>query len=182
MKKMVVLVSFLSGALIPVAGQATDMLTEEVPIETITLKKGDIPPEVLKTADAIFREKTDAKWTAFPYKLKDYGWEVDQTNSVPVDMFEVYFKTNNGIDTYAVFDSSGNLVRYRTIDKDAALPVDILKAIEREGYKDWKVLDGTEIVKDVKNNVDEHYTVRLQKGNQKKILYFTKEGKRVMNE
>ncbi|MGB8490605.1 MAG: hypothetical protein WCE64_06060 [Bacteroidales bacterium] len=182
MKKMVVLVSFLGGALFPAAAQSTDMMTEEVPVETITLKKGDIPPDVIKTADEIFKEKADVKWTAFPFKLKKYGWEVDQNNSVPVDMYEVFFKTTNGVDTYAVFDSSGNLERYRTIDKDASLPIPILKAVTREGYKDWKVQSGTEIVTDLKNNIEEHYTVRLHKGNQKKILYFTKEGKRVMNE
>lgn len=182
MKKMVVLVSFLVVALFPAAAQSSDKLTEEVPIETITLKKGDIPPEVLKTANEIFSEKTDVKWTAFPYKLKTYGWEVDQTNAVPVNMYEVYFKTSNGIDTYAIFNSSGNLERYRTIDKDASLPIQVLNAITREGYKDWTVQPGTEIVRDVRNNIEEHYTVRLYKGNQKKILYFTKEGKRVKNE
>ncbi len=160
---------------------AQDPMTEEVPVESLTLKKGNIPPDVLKAAEEIFKGDKQVEWGAFPYELKNYGWVVDQDYNQPIDHYEIHMKTNDGKDVFAVFESNGDLIRYRTIDKNAAVPVQILRAIAKTEYKDWKVLGGTEIVTNKQKKVVEHYDVKVQKGNETRHLYYTIKGERLIN-
>ena len=155
--------------------------TEAVPAEVLVLKKGNIPPAVLKTAEELFKESTQVKWGMFPYQLKDYGWVVNEDYNEPINHYEILFKTKNGIDVDAVFEASGELIRYREVNKNATLPPVIMQAIGKTPYKGWKVTSGTEVVKDNQKKIVEHYIVRLDNGKQKKTLYFTREGNTLTN-
>ena len=179
MKKSVISIMFFLVALFPAFAQQE--INEEVPIESLTLKKGNLPPAVIKAADEIFKEHAQVQWGVFPYELKDYGWVVNKDYNEPIDHYEVHMKTNNGLDVYAIFESTGELIRYKTINKNASIPAAVAKAIAKTDYKDWKVTGGTEVIKDNQKKVIEHYSVKLEKGNQKKTLYYTLKGEALTN-
>jgi hypothetical protein len=178
MKKLLFSLMVALAAFYPVFSQ---QVTEEVPEESLTLKKGNIPPAVVKAAQDLFQGSTQIKWGVFPYELKDYGWVVNKNYNEPIDHYEIYLKTKNGGDVFAVLESTGELIRYRMIDKNASLPSPILKAIAKTGYKDWKIAGDTEKVTSSQKKVDDHYIVRLEKGGQKKTLYYTLKGEEVTN-
>ena len=129
MKKSIISLIFFLIAFFPSFAQ--ELMNEEVPEESLTLKKGNIPPAVLKAAEQIFKGNTQVEWGVFPYELKNYGWVVNKEYNEPIDHYEVHMKTKDGTDVYAVFESTGELIRYRTINKNAAIPVTILNAIAK---------------------------------------------------
>jgi hypothetical protein len=177
MKRIIFSIVFLLAALFPSIAQ----ITEEVPVESLTLKKGNIPPAVIKAADDFFKGSTQVKWGVFPYELKDYGWVVNKDYNEPIDHYEIYLKSANGSDIYAVFESTGELIRYRTLDKKAPVPAAIAQAIAKTDYKDWKITGDTEIVRCNQKKIVEHYAVKLEKGNLKKTLYYTIKGEGLVN-
>ncbi len=154
---------------------------EDVPMEQLTLKKGNIPPAVVKAAEDLFKG-TQLKWGAFPFELKQYGWEKNSDYNEPIDHYEVYLKTKDGNEVYAVFEATGQLIRYREIDKDMALPLPVLKAIANSEYKNWKIGQGTEIVKTEQNKTVDHFIVKVQNGKQKKTLYYSAAGEQLTNQ
>lgn len=185
MKKwLVVLMSFLIFGF-PAMAQPEEP-SEEMPAEVLTLKKNEIPPAVIKAAQDLFKGSTQIKWGIFPYEFKNYGWikvksESDAPPSGKVDTYEIFLKTSKGNDAYAVFEGDGDLVRCRIMDKDIALPESIQKAIAKSEYNGWKIRDDKEKVSGAKGKVVEHYIVRLEKGTQKKTLYFTLNGDLLIN-
>jgi hypothetical protein len=174
MKRLVFSAMFLLAVFFPMMAQETQ--SEEVPQDYLILKKGNIPPAVLKSAEDIFKEHTQVQWGVFPYELKSYGWAVNNDYNEPIDHYEIHMKTKTGVDVFAVFESTGELISYRTVDKNAALPASIVKAIGNTPYKDWTIQKGTEVITNKQKQVVEHYAVKLEKGNQKKTLYFTVKG------
>jgi hypothetical protein len=151
-------------------------LTEEVPVETLILKKGNIPPEIIKAADKLFQGSTQIEWGVFPYELKDYGWIVNKEYNEPINHYAIHMKGVNGSDIYAVFESTGELIRYRETKKDAPLPPPIMSYIQKSEYKDWKIVGDAMLVKSNQKKIVEHYAVKLQKDKKIKTLYFTPKG------
>ena len=179
MKKLLSFVLFFALVLFPAIAQQE--VTEEIPVEFLILKKGNIPPAVLKTADEIFKGNTQVQWGIFPYELKDYGWVVNKDYNEPIDHYEILMKSKDGVDIYAVFESTGELIRYRSVNKNAAIPAKVLAAIAQTSYKDWKVVSGSEVVKNNQKKVIEHYAVRLENMGKKKTLYYTVNGDMLTN-
>jgi hypothetical protein len=91
MKKLSLISIFFLALFMPAGAQPAD--TETGPIETLTLKKGDIPPSILQTCEQIFRESTQVKWGNFPYQLKKYGWVTDTSFYGKPQYYEVFIKT-----------------------------------------------------------------------------------------
>jgi hypothetical protein len=178
MKNILITSIFLLLAFSPIIAQEVN---EEVPVERLTLKKDKVPPAVIQAANEIFKGSNQVQWGTFPYELKKYGWVVDKNYSGPVDRYEVNLKANNGSDIFAIFESNGDLIRYRTVDKNAAVPAAIRNAIAKTAYKDWKITGDTEIIKGNQKNTNEHYIIRLVKGNQKKMLYYNLRGEGLTN-
>jgi hypothetical protein len=159
---------------IPILAQ--EPVSEEVPMESLTLKKGNIPPQIIKAAEQLFQGSTQVAWGSFPYELKDYGWVVNKDYNEPIDHYEVKLTAKDGSDVYAVFESTGELIRYRVINKQAVTPKPILDAIAKGEYKDWKIAGDVMKITSSQKKVVEHYAVKLEKGNMKKTLYFTNKG------
>lgn len=179
MKKLSFAFIVLLAFFMPVKAQQED--TDVEPVESLTLKKGNIPPAIMKTVEEIFKETQQVAWGVFPYQLKDYGWIVDKDYNEPIDHYEIYVKAHDGTDIYALFESTGELIRYKSVNKNAAVPEIILNAIQKTPYKDWKIEKGTELITDVQKKIVEHFTVRLTNGTKKKVLYFTKTGQELVN-
>jgi hypothetical protein len=180
MKKLLFSAVLMMLAFLPVVAQDAGQ-SEEVPVDYLTLKKGNIPPAVLKAAEDIFKEHTQTQWGVFPYQMKDYGWVADKEYNEPIDHYEIHMKTKEGVDVFAVFEATGELISYRTVNKNATVPMAITKVISAGPYKDWTVMKGTEVITNKQRNVVEHYAVKLEKGNQKKTLYYTIKGDQLTN-
>jgi len=178
MKKLLFLFSAFLVLTFPLMAQA---ISEEVPEEFLTLKKGNIPPAVLKAAEQLFQGKTQVAWGVFPYELKNYGWVVNNDYNEPIDHYQIKFKANDGSDIDAVFESTGELISSRIINKNAPVPPFILKAIDNSEYKDWKIIGDVMLIKNTQKKTVEHYSVKLEKGNIKKTLYFTTKGDLLAN-
>jgi len=180
MKTIFVSAFLMLAAVSPILAQDLE-LKEELPVESLTMKKGNMPPAVLKSADQLFKGNTQVKWGVFPYQLKDFGWVVDNNYNEPIDHYEVYMKTTDGSNVYAVFESTGELISSRTISKNIALPTSVRNAIDKSGYKGWQISGDTEIIKSSQKKVVDHYVVRLTNGDKKKTLYFTTNGEKLEN-
>jgi hypothetical protein len=176
MKKSFFTIVFLLAVMLPAFSQPA----ERMPLEDITLNKGNLPPSVLKAADEIFKGNTQIQWGVFPYELEDYGWVVNPNYTQPIDHYSIRMKTNDGSNLYAVFESTGELIRYKLTSKDMTLPVVIKNAIAKTEYKDWKVT-GLDMVRNNQKKVEEHYIVKLEKGGQKKSLYYSLKGEVLTN-
>jgi hypothetical protein len=174
MKKLVFLVMTFLVFTFPILAQ--ELVSEEVPLENLTLKKGNIPPQIVKAAEQLFQGSTQVAWGVFPYELKDYGWAVNKDYNEPIDHYELQIKGKDGSDIFAVFESTGELIRYKVINKNAPIPKLIMNAIEKSEYKDWKIVGDAMLIKNNQKKVVEHYAVKLEKGNLKKTLYYTAKG------
>jgi hypothetical protein len=177
MKRLQFLVLALLAFSIPVLSQE---VSEEVPVESLSLKKGNIPPAILKAAEQLFQGSTQVGWGSFPYELKDYGWVVNKDYNEPIDHFEVKLTGKDGSDIYAVFESTGELIRYKVVNKKAPVPKPILDAIAKGEYKDWKIVGDVMRITNNEKKVVEHFTVKLEKGTAKKTLYFTAKGENLV--
>ncbi len=155
---------------------AQEMVSEDVAAEFLILKKGNIPPKVLEAAELLYKGSTQIAWGVFPYELKNYGWVVDKEFNGPIDHYEIQFKGKDGSDIFAVFESTGELISSRIINKNAPVPPPVLKSIESSQYKDWKIVGDVARVTKEQKKVVEHYAVKLNKGNMNKTLYFTMKG------
>jgi hypothetical protein len=174
MKKSLFLLLGFLALTFPILAQ--EVVSEEVPAEQLTLKKGNIPAPVAKAAEQLFEGSTQIAWGAFPYELKNYGWAVNKEYNEPIDHYEIQFKGKDGSDIYAVFESTGELISDRIVHKNAPVPAAIMKSIENSEYKNWKITGDVELIKNTQKKVVEHYAVKLTNGNKKKTLYFTTKG------
>lgn len=176
-KSLVLLALFLLSGLSLLA----QMVSEDVLVENLTLKKGNLPPIVLKAAEELFKGNTQISWGVFPYELKDYGWIKNQNYNDPIDHYEIHMHSDDGSEIYAVFESTGELIRYRLSRKNKTLPPAILNAISKSEYKDWKIIEDTELIRSSQKKVTDHYSVKLMKDNDKKTLYFDLKGDELIN-
>jgi hypothetical protein len=177
MKKSLFLLLGLLVLSFPILAQES----EQVPSEFLTLKKGNIPAPVLKAAEQLFQGNTQLAWGVFPYELKNYGWVVDKEYKEPINHYQIRFKASDGSDIDAVFESTGELISSRIINKKAPVPPAILKALESGAYKDWKIVGDVMKIKNNQKKVVEHFAVKLSKGNMTKNMYFTINGEVLPN-
>jgi hypothetical protein len=174
MKKLLFFVSAFLAFSISILAQ--ESVSEEVPVENLILKKGNIPPQIIKSAEQLFQGNTQVAWGVFPYELKGYGWNVNKDYNDPINHYEIQIKGKDGSDIYAVFESTGELISCKIINKNSPPPKVILDAIAKGEYKDWKITGDVMKIKNTQKKTVEHYAVKLEKGNMKKTLYFTTKG------
>lgn len=180
MKKLYWTLMFFLVLMFPTFGQSY-MQDELVPVENLTLKKGNIPPAIIKTADELFKGNSQINWGIFPYELRDYGWEINKEYDQPINHYEIHLLASDGSNVWAVFESTGELISYRLTRKDMALPAAVQAAVAKSEYKDWTMTGNVWKIRNNQKKGVEHYSVTLTKGNQKKTLYFTTQGGMLMN-
>jgi hypothetical protein len=177
MKKLIVSLFTFTGLLFPLFAQVDhdERVNDIIPVETLTLKKDQIPPVIVKAVNDDFANGQAFKWGKFPYVLEKYGWVVSQnaTDQKP-DRYEVNIKTRNGDDVFAIYSADGTIIQSRIIRKNAALPSNVLQSLAKSQYKDWKVVGDQELIKyfNTKIDVEEHYRIRVEKNNVKKSISF----------
>jgi hypothetical protein len=178
MKKSLFLLMMFLVFIFPVIAQED---SEQVPEEILTLKQGNIPPQILKSAEQLFQGSTQVKWGVFPYELKDYGWVVNKEYNEPIDHYEIQLKAKDGSDVDAVFESTGQLIRYNLVKKNAPVPASVLGSIKNSPYKDWKIIGDIMLVSNNQKRVVDHYVVKVENGNKKKTLFYTVKGEALAN-
>jgi hypothetical protein len=177
MKKLIISIIASTGFFFPLLAQVDHDQAENeiVPVESLTLKKEQIPPAIVKAVNTDFANEEAFRWGKFPYVLEKHGWIVAKTESnVKPDFYEVNIKAHDGSDIFAVYSPDGTIIQSRTIRKNAALPPSVLKALENSQYKGWDVVGDREIIKyyNSKNNVEEHFRITVEKNNVKKTISF----------
>jgi hypothetical protein len=177
MKKLIVSVVAFTGFLFPLLAQVDHDQRENdiIPVETLTLKKEQVPAAIVKAVNNEFATAQAFTWGKFPYVLEKYGWVVakDAANQKP-DRYEVYIKAHDGSDIYAIYSPDGTIIQSRVIRKNAALPSSVLQALAKSQYKDWNVVGDKELIKyfNAKNDVEEHFRITVEKNNVKKTISF----------
>jgi hypothetical protein len=181
MKRLLFTGLFFLAFVFPILAQDEKDLSEEVPVESLTLKKGNIPPAVIKAGEDMFKGTSMIKWGIFPYQLKDYGWVVDPNYNEPIDHYEIHFHATDGSEIYAVFESTGELISTRISKKNTEIPSPIMKALANSEYKDWKLVEDTELIKNNQKKVVDHFWLKVEKDGKRKNLYYTSTGERLKN-
>ena len=173
--KTLFLISLLNLLVIfPSISQVEEKVGEEVPLKEIIVPIDKIPATVVKAAKHDFIDGDVLQWSKISQLFNEYEWNVKPNKSgaeIP-DEYMVYMKTKDGSNMVAVYTKDGKLVRSKEKIKNAIVPQVIEKSIQEGAYKGWKTVGDKELVKDYQNKLAKHYIVRVQKGNQKRTLYF----------
>jgi hypothetical protein len=180
MKKLFFMGAFFLGFFYPMMAQDLDV-NEIQPVEKMVLTKDKIPAAVNQAVSKDFRNGQPVKWGNFPYVLKEYGWVVDKADNTKPDYYEVFIKTENGSDMYAIYSSDGKLIRSKEILRNMPLPKSIEEALFKSEYKDWKKTGDLEKITNFMNAQKSHYIVTVEKNNKTHHLYFDDAGTMLRN-
>jgi hypothetical protein len=177
MKKLFVSVLALSGFLFPLLAQVDHdrEVSEVVPVESLTLKKEQIPQAIVKAVGVDFSTGKPVTWGKFPFNLQNYGWVVnkDMAGEKP-DHYEVLIKAKDGSDIYAVYTADGTILQSKSVYKNIPVPAEVSTKLANSQYKDWTVVGDKELIRYFKNkmNVEEHFRLTIQKGKEKRTVSF----------
>lgn len=177
---MLIVISILLAAY-PAYLQAQDI---QLPTVEIKVSQDLVPPVV---KDAFLKDFGEGHqpmvWAKTSSTFNTYGWEQSMdTKNQEILFYSLHTKTTNGSALDAVYTPDGKLVRSREEVKDFEPPQVILTSLEKSNYKDWTIAKDVHLVKvyEGKTSTD-HYALKLEKGKQKKVVYFDKDGNMLMN-
>ena len=176
MKKILVTVLAFAGIIFPLTAQvAPDYLNSDIiPVESLTLKKDQVPPAIAKAVSTDFKTGQPLTWSKFPYALKNYRWTlVPASESEKPNLYEVEIKTNEG-NVFAIYKPDGTILQSRLSFTNAPLPETVITALEKSQFRDWKIVGDKELIdynKD-KGNVLEHFRIYVKKDNMKHSISF----------
>jgi hypothetical protein len=183
MKKLLISILALAGFLFPLAGQIDHDFSQndQIPLMNAKITKEQVPAAVLKSAQTQFDMSNSGTWSKFPYALKEYGWVYDiGASGIKLDRYEVTMKTKEGNDLWAVYTAKGELVESREASSNIPMPANVIEALSKSQYKDWKVVGDKEIIRfyhdhDM-NSVEQHFRVTVEKDNVKRSISFNFQG------
>jgi len=177
MKKLFVSVLAFLGFLFPLLSQVDHdySITDKIPVETLTLKKEQIPPAIIKAVTSDFSTGQALTYGKFPFVLENYGWVInkDAAGEKP-DHYEVLIKANDGSDVYAVYAPDGSIIQSRSLYKNITIPAEVKNSLAKGQYKDWTIVGDKEIIKfyNSKKDVEEHFRITVEKNNVKRSISF----------
>lgn len=177
MKKLKINIFLLSFTLFPGCIWA-QVVSDEVTSKELKLQKGEIPETVEKTVTSDLTNEEPVQWTLISELVKSYGLSTLMTDEGDVhpDNYYVKVKTINGSVYDALYSPDGKLIRWKEKLKDGHLPAFIQSELIKDEYKDWKVVSDEYFIKEYRNNASKYYLVKIEKGRQKKNLYFNDSG------
>lgn len=181
MKKSMFFMIFILLAAVPACLLAQNI---ELPAVEIRVTIDKVPPAVKGAFVKDFGEGHQPMvWATTSSKFDTYGWE----QSVDVQNQEIYYyalhtQTSNGGSLDAVYTPDGKLIRSREEVKNFEPPQVILASLEKSNYKDWKIAKDVHVIKVYEGKTSkDQYALRLEKGKQKKVVYFDKSGNMLVN-
>jgi hypothetical protein len=180
MKKSILFMILILGAF-PAYLQAQNV---ELPAIEIKVSQDKVPPAVKAAVIRDFGEGHQPMvWAKANTKFDTYGWE----QTVNVENTEIYYyslhtQTTVGSELDAVYTPDGKLVRSREDVINFEPPQSILASLGKSAYKDWKITKDVHLIKvNEVGKIKEHYDLLMQKGKEKKSVYFDKEGNMLIN-
>jgi hypothetical protein len=183
MKKLLISILALSGFMFPLLAQVDHDFSQNdrIPLINAKITKEQVPAAVIKAAETRFDMSDKGTWSKFPYALKEYGWVYDVgASDIKLDRYEVSMTTKDGHDLWAVYTAKGELVESREASSNIAMPANVIDALSKSQYKDWKVVGDKEIIRvyhDHDNSsVEQHFRVTVQKDNVKRSISFNFQG------
>ncbi len=160
---------FTFAAFLLIANFASAQTKEEVAI----IKKTEVPELVVNTFEEVFPKEDAVVWYSVPSIIEEPAWEIDlvEDDFVPATSRR-YSAMITGKDykKYVVYDAEGNIVRMKETKQNIELPAEV-KAKLAKNYKDWKIVGDEERIIIGRTNAM-YFKVKLQKGNEKQIVYF----------
>ncbi len=138
------------------------------------IKKAEVPEVVVNTVEEYYPNENEVVWYSVSSAIEEPVWEVDfdeddYFKTHKADQYSVLMKGTN-YKRYMVYDKNGKLVRMKETVKDSQLPVAIINTLKKD-YKGWTPIGNKEkIVEGLHNKM--YFKVKLQKGNQKQIVFF----------
>ena len=178
--------SMMFGILILLAVFPDFLQAQEIQLPTVEIKvtQDKVPPTVKSAFLKDFGEgHKPIVWATTQTNFDTYGWE--QTVNVrnqEIIYYALHTKTTVGSTLDVLYTPDGKLVRSREEIKKFEPPSTILASLEKSNYKDWKIAKDVHIVKVYgAGSTKEHYDLKMEKGRQKKVVYFDKDGNMLMN-
>lgn len=157
------------GTFLLVANFAFAQTKEEVAV----IQKKEVPELVVNTFEEVFPKEDTVVWYSVPAVIEEPVWEVDliEDDFLPKKTNH-YSAMVKGKDykRYVVYDVEGNIVRMKETADGVELPVSIKTKLAKD-YKGWKVVGDEERIIVGRTNAV-YFKVKLQKGNEKQIVYF----------
>jgi len=183
MKKLKFLKIFILLAVFPawVFAQVQEITLEPVEIK-VTVDK--VPPAVKAAVVRDFGEEhKPVVWANSHSNFSTYGWEQNvNPNNMDINFYTIHTYTSTGSYLEAVYSPDGKLQRSREEIKNFMPPQTILASLQKSDYKDWTINKNVLVIKAVEGKATkEHYAFKLEKGKDKKTVYFDKEGNMLMN-
>lgn len=159
---------------------------QQVQLPSVEIRVGaDKVPPVVK--DAFLKDfGPDHKpivWATSQSKFNTWGWE-HSTNVANQEVYDyiIHTKTSKGSELDAVYTPDGKLIRSREDVRNFVPPKAILASLQNSDYKNWKITKNVHVIKvNEGGKSKEHYQIQLQKGKDKKSVYFDKDGNMFMN-
>jgi hypothetical protein len=183
MKKLNFLKIFILLAVFPawVFAQVKEITLEPVEIK-VTLDK--VPPAVKAAVVRDFGEEHQpVVWANSHSQFSTVGWEQNvNPNNMDINYYTIHTYKPNGSYLEAVYTPEGKLTRSREEIKNFVPPQPILASLQKSDYKDWTISKNVLLIKAVEGKATkEHYAFKLEKGKDKKTVYFDKDGNMLMN-
>jgi len=171
------LTSFLLPSFAQDAGNTNQPYEVVVPDKGFVLKRNQVPLSVQKARNIDFKVDEPITWTKFPYTLKDFGWEYDESGT-KADYYHVTMKDSKGKMIYAVYSSKGDLIATKEETTNAKLPAYVLESLAKSKYKDWTIVGNKEVVQffNKKKSVKQFIRLTIAKDNEIKHINFNYEG------
>jgi hypothetical protein len=102
--------------------------------------------------------------------------------TMDINYYVLHTKTKTGSALDAVYTPDGKLVRSREEIKDFEPPKTVLASIEKSPYKDWTITKDVHLIKvNESGKTMDHYDLKMEKGREKKSVYFDKDGNMLQN-
>lgn len=177
MKRVLFSIFSLTGFIFPLLAQVDHdyKVSDVVPVESLMLKKDQIPPAIVNAVNADFKTGKPLTWGKFPYTLADYGWVVSKEAAAEKpDQYEVFIKAADGSDVYAVYKPDGTIIQSRSIYKNAPIPEEVRTKLANSQYKDWAVAGDKELIRyyNYKKDIIAHFRLTVEKNNVKRTISF----------
>lgn len=146
-------------------------------IYSATIKKEQVPQEVLEAIDVDFPDYTIEQYVAVPVDYVEDNVYVNRNfNAADMDSYQIILSAK-GREIVANYNSDGKLMSSVENLKNVALPQAVSRAIE-SAYPGWKIgKDNFHMSKYGKGATKEHYKIRITKDGKTKHVYTDDKGK-----
>ena len=146
------------------------------------ISKDLTPQQVIDSLQKRFPNAEAVQYYKTPKEGVVNGWQVTDEGNVSdqsIDYYTLSF-TNDKIQYYGLYSADGTLIKSKLAEQEATLPEPVqttLRSMAATDYKDWKLLTSSyhKTIDYKKQNT--YYEVTAAKGDERKLLIMSPDGK-----